>query len=340
MALIAPSRKKLNKLINIVRRYFKEHRLTLSVQKSKIMSKNADSEKVQFEGDIGERDVTLDHVMSFKYLGVPFNSSPHAFFMSYNDQVRQRARNYTYRVLSLVKSGPNRAELAYTLWNQIALPSILYGCEVFPISKGTIDEIEKCQAIIGKSILQVPFSTARVAANIDAGLRPVWSIIAEMVLLYARSVQEKSPLYWPNLVMQEHISMGETSPYMRYLLQWKEKVNTFGLNRDQIRKAVKKAAMDDVIAMLPKYRLSTFAMSLPGSSSRNPWFRPKSWVSDTGVSKIFAEFRCMNTGLGNRGPARDGNRYKLCPLCLKNGKKFLNNEVDNAGLPLFGRTLD
>ena len=45
-----------------------------------------------------------------------------------------------------IKSGPDRSNLAYTLWNAVALPSILYGSEVIPLTQGTINEIEKCQS--------------------------------------------------------------------------------------------------------------------------------------------------------------------------------------------------
>ena len=74
---------------------------------------------------------------------------------------------------------------------------------------------------------------------------------------------------------------------------------------------------------------STFAMSYPGSSPGNQWFRPKRWVTDSGLSKIFSDFRGCNAGLGNRAPAKNGRYYKLCPLCEKNGQKALNNEVND-----------
>ena len=128
--------------------------------------------------------------------------------------------------------------------------------------------------------------------------------------------------------MQEQITQGEASPYTRYLIQWKERINAYGLSKDQIAKNVKKAAIHHVLAMVPRFQETTFAMSLPGSCSRLPWFKSKAWVSDSGISKIFAEFRCMNAGLGNRCPAIDGKRYKLCPLCKKQGITALNNEVD------------
>ena len=57
------------------------------------------------------------------------------------------------------------------------------------------------------------------------------------------------------------------------------------------------------------------------------WFKPKPWVSDSGVSRIISAFRICNSGLGNRGPAKNGQFYKLCPLCSNVGITALNNEV-------------
>ena len=87
--------------------------------------------------------------------------------------------------------------------------------------------------------------------------------------------------------------------------------------------------MKEVISMVHRQKKTTFALSMPGSSTACPWFSLKPWVSDSGVSKIFAEFRTCNSGLGNRGPAKNGIRYKLCPLCYKQGVMALNNEVGN-----------
>ena len=68
-------------------------------------------------------------------------------------------------------------------------------------------------------------------------------------------------------------------------------------------------------------------MNGAGSSITNKWFRHKAWVNDSGFSKIIAEFRACNCALGNRGPTKDGQFFKLCPLCSKKGVIALNNEV-------------
>ena len=59
--------------------------------------------------------LTLEAVCSFKYLGIPLSSSPRNLFKDFNLQVRKRAQNYLSSVLSLVRAGPDRSTLAYTL---------------------------------------------------------------------------------------------------------------------------------------------------------------------------------------------------------------------------------
>ena len=75
-----------------------------------------------------------------------------------------------------------------------------------------IKEVEKCQSIVGKFILQIPRSSTQASSNIDAGLRPIWSLIAERVLVYARSTMEKSPTYWSKIVLDSSIALGHLRP--------------------------------------------------------------------------------------------------------------------------------
>lgn len=290
------------------------------------MSYEAVSGKTTFHSPSNLPPLILDQVISFKYLGVPLNCSPYSLLKSFNTQVKQRAQDYLTKVLSLTKSGPSRSDLAYCLWTQIALPSILYGTEILPLNDGTIKEVEKCQYVIAKFILQVPRSTANVTAHLDAGLKPIWAIIAEKVQIYAHNTMSKPTSFWPKLAMTENLMMGSKSPYTRYLIKWKQATHSFAIHPQQIRSSIRHAAISDVLSQQRNYP-STFAMNSPGSLSSKGWFRPKQWVSDSGFSQIYSQFRSCNAGLGNRGPAKNGQFYKLCPLCEKNGLRAINNEV-------------
>ena len=327
LVLIARSKKQLELLVNITIRYFETHRLKISETKSKILdSKEQDGESIFIIDD--SDTITLDHVISFKYLGVPLNSMPRRFFSDYNEQVKRRAQAYLGRVMSLSKSGPDRAELAHALWTQVAIPSILYGCEVCPLTETTIEEVEKCQNTVGKFMLQLPRSSANVAVNLDAGLKPIWAVVAQRVLSYAQKTMMKPYDSWVKIAMTENIRNGSTNWYTRYLSKWKNKTGTFDCGLSQIEKNVKHAAILDVLhRQRREAKTSTFAMNSPSLGRRDSWFKPKNWLNDSGMSKIYAEFRSSNAGLGNRGPARNGQHYKLCPLCAKHGLKALNNEV-------------
>ena len=330
LVILGRSRDALDKLMERAIVFLKKLRLDISQTKSKVLSFNAVNDQVLFEvADLPP--LVLDQVIAFKYLGIPVNSTPYNFFKSFNEQVRKRAKSYLTSVLSLVRSGPNRSDLAFSLWTCCALPSILYGAEIIPLTQESIKEVERCNTLVGKFILGIPRSSANVAAYIDAGLRPISSLIAEKVLLFASRTMSKPASYWPKKALTENLSQGSLSPYTRYLTKWKIATNCHSLLPSHIRSAVRNSSIVGVLDQQRSTSTTTFAMVSPfagPSYSNSPWFKPKAWVSDSGFSQIFASFRACNSGLGNRGPAKDGKFYKLCQLCDKVGVIALNNEVN------------
>ena len=331
MVLVGKSRNDLEALMNITRTYFKNHRLVISETKSKIMSHDSSTGNTNFQGS-QLSVLTLEQVLSFKYLGIPLNSSPYCLFKNFNEQVKKKAHSYLSSVLSLVRTGPDRSELAYILWTRCALPSILYGCEIIPLDQGTIAEVAKCQSAVGKFILQIPRSSSNSCSSIDAGLKPVWAVIAEKFLHFSQSTMSKPSESWTKMAMNENLSLGVQSPYTRCLLKWREATNCFGLQpKKKISICVHRAAVASVLDEQRATCVSTFAMNGPQPPSSQRWFKPKKWVNDSGCSKIIAQFRACNSGLGNRGPTTDGKFYKLCPLCSKAGETAINNEVQSMG---------
>ena len=325
--------------MNITRRYFSNHRLTLSETKSKTMVYDASTGKMSFSGGGPVPQLELEKVLVFKYLGIPLSVTPYGLFKSFNDQARTKAQNYLHSVLSLVRTGPDRSELAHTLWTLCALPSILYGCEIIPLTQNTIKEINRCQSLVGKFILQIPRNSTNVCSSIDAGLRPVWAAIAEKTLLYAHNIMRRDPSYWPKIAMTEQLALGNRSPYVKHLLKWKRITNSCSSTRSQIKASVQRAAIISVLDEQRASRVSSFAMNGPGVCTTHRWFQPKSWVTDSSFSKIFAEFRSCNIGMGNRGPTKDGRFSKLCPLCQAKGVLALNNEVNIDPKYIFKPTL-
>ena len=286
---MAKDKKALDTLMNLTRDYLRQHKLDISERKSKIMSYDATTGQCHFQGT-QPISITLEQILSFKYLGIPINCAPFCLFKDFNGQVRKRARQYLASVLSLVKSGPDRSDLAYALWTRCAIPAILYGAEVIPLTQGTLNEMKSCQSKVGKFILQIANSSADISANIDAGLRPIWSIVAEKVLTYASKTLKQPDTFWPRRALSLNFKMGYNSPYTRNLLHWKAKVDTSLLSIPQIKKSTNRATILSILKdreILP----SMFAMSPPSPISKQHWFKKKSWVSDSSISKILCLFR-------------------------------------------------
>ena len=128
--------------------------------------------KTSFNDPPNFQPITLENVIAFKYLGIHVSSSPYSLFNDYNTNVKTKAQNYLASVLSLSKTGPDRSEMAHMTWSRIALPSILYGSEVMPLTQETINLVEKCQSQVAKFMLQIPRSSATVSTYLDAGFPP------------------------------------------------------------------------------------------------------------------------------------------------------------------------
>ena len=158
LVIIGKNSRALEKLMVIVQEYFKDHQLCISENKSKVVSFDASSGTETFTGSNDASPLELEKVLSFKYLGICLNVSPYCLFRDFNALVKKKANNYLHGVLSIARNGPDRCELARTMWLNCALPSILYGSEIIPISNDTIKEVERCQSLIGKFILQIPKS--------------------------------------------------------------------------------------------------------------------------------------------------------------------------------------
>ena len=150
-------------------------------------------------------------------------------------------------------------------------------------------------------------------------------MIAEKVVTFASRLLDKPTDYWARIALVENIEMGSGSSYTKYLNKWKTGINGYGVETSVVRKNALHAAINSVLKLQLDTSKTTFAMNAP--LHREAWFHPKRWVSDSAISKIFAEFRVCNASLGNRGPTKDGRFFKLCPLCLRMNITALNNEV-------------
>ena len=326
MVLTGSSRASLESLMQVTRTFFHAHKLTISITKSKIMSPDPRLDGISFPDLPDQPPLTLDATMSYKYLGVLLNSSTRAAFKDFNATAVKKAQMFKIRALSLSRLGPCRSQLLYYLWTAVALPSILYGSEVLPLTKKTLRAISTCQNTIGKSLLQLPRHASNASVHIDAGFRPIQHVVAERVLRYSQKVMLRPPTTWTKKCLYEHLSLQARSPYYKLLMSHRIDVNSTFPSKTTLSRCLAKKSLQEILLLKQSTISTSMGLTIPLRPS-GLTFKMRFWVTDSWLSKVFARFRSGCTGLGNQLPLPDGSLYKLCPLCLRDGSCTFNNEL-------------
>ena len=201
----------------------------------------------------------------------------------------------------------------------MALPGILYGADVIPLSDTAVGSIETIQYQVGKSALCIPQSTAGPAVHLELGWKSVQLLVDEAVLRFF--LRAMDPSFKGSGLVTSCMAWARsstTSPYSANLLRLAVFYNVSLTNLPPL---TLKSLRDHWIT-----RLLARVQSLPSLSLlpiSPPWWRPTRFLESTRWSQVLVKFRTMNAGLGNRDAYRgavavsqDDGRVVRCPLCL------------------------
>ena len=118
-------------------------------------------------------------------------------------------------------------------------------------------------------------------------------------------------------------TLASATKYNQYFESQLELLPTYPNLPQNLMKAVNCAVHSYAMEVLPTLT-TAHALSVPDISSIGS---VKPWVTDSKRSSIYASFRSMNCGLGNRYPTLSGFYSKICPFCEKSGIVMPNNEI-------------
>ena len=221
IVLISKTPEGLRALHGIVQKHCDTLKMAISITKSKVMSSSSDLWEIfQDQEIIG----CLEKVLQFRYLGVETRLYPSKAAKAMQQRALSISKKYKGACLSLARDGPDIVDLAASLWQNIALPSLLFGCETVPFSASSIDEISRHQSSIGKFSLGLPFCSPNVSAEVILGMKPFKQLLyASQLKFYAKlSTQEDSR--WSKDALLDHVLGGWDSPYIKYIGAVKEEV--------------------------------------------------------------------------------------------------------------------
>ena len=263
-----------------------------------------------FSNDVME--LSLRQVVEYSYLGLETSASILRTTISKQSKCLKVAKKYKFACLHIGKSGPDKVDAALASWNQVALPSILYGCESIVFTETTILGLERIQADIAKNILGLSTNTVNICAQSELGILPFrFSLYRTQLRFYFR-VLYLPDSRWVKKALLEHLSLAWPSPYLKNIISIREQVQLpfvpptlryLGTHLYQWSLS----QTNTVVSQLQLPHVGTLA-----KYSRQPYVFEHPHLS------TIAQFRLSNAGLGNKRPRFAGvlyERQKFCPLC-------------------------
>ena len=190
IALIARDADGLRMLRDIVQKHCKELNMTLSVSMSKVMSTAHDLwELFECDAVIG----TLEKVLEFKYLGIKTQLNPRRSALAMMERAKSLANSYRK---TCIYDGPDSVDLSLCLWQNVAIPSILYGCEIVPFSSSAISKIERHQSAVGKFSMGLPVSAPNISTTAILGVAPFKETLYSAQLQYLSKLFKQDDRRW------------------------------------------------------------------------------------------------------------------------------------------------
>lgn len=222
--LIARTAEGLRELQRIVQHHCSVLRMKISISKSKVMSSSHDVWEL-FDGN--ELIGCLDKVITFKYLGVETCLSNFRSGKAMMKRATDLANSYRGACIRIAADGPDIVDLAMSLWMNVAMPSLLFGCETIPFSKQVIDAISRNQSSVGKFNLGLPPCSPNISSSVILGMKPFKELLYSAQLKFYVRLSKQPNARWSKDALLDNICGGWPSPYIKMLGQIKQEVGMF-----------------------------------------------------------------------------------------------------------------
>ena len=145
------------------------------------------------KGNCMIKDVPIESVKTFKYLGFTINAKNCSFLPTVND-LSTRANRAIFVLNNKIKLSKLPIKLALKVFNSQIVPILLYGCEVWgpymnlDFNQWDKTKCEQVQTQFVKRLLGCNIHTSNAMILRDVGCRPLLVTILERALLYYKTI--------------------------------------------------------------------------------------------------------------------------------------------------------
>ena len=308
IVLVSRSFSGLEKLVATVKQRCDDLKLLINPSKSSIVTPEDVDSLVLLDED-NQVTLSLSKVLSYKYLGTDTTLLMSTTGSKKQQRCLQTAKKYLFACFYVGRTGPDIIDTVLATWSNIAVPSILSGCEMITFTDTTIQAIERVQGQLAKHALGLPQSTPNICAQTELGLEPFRMKLYQQQLSFYIRLMNLPNDRWVRRVLLDHLRGNWASPYMQYIASIRQKLKILAVPPSS--KSLK-LLLNTWFLNQTNHELSRLSLHciLPLTS-----FSRMRYVCENGGCTPLAMFRLNNAGLGNRAPRLGRHRTTRCSLC-------------------------
>ena len=194
LILLSDTKEGLQKQIDKMGFYCDEWKLDVNIKKTKIMIFNRGNNLIKNE--FRYKDVVLQNVKQFKYLGFSI-SAKNCSFSPTIDDLSLKANRAIFALNNKIKISKLPRRLALKLFNSQITPILLYGSEVwgpymnYDYLSWELSKIERVQTQFLKRMLGCNIQTSNIMTRGEVGIRPLLLNVIKRVVGYTNSIKQR-----------------------------------------------------------------------------------------------------------------------------------------------------
>ena len=168
--IFAKSIKEAEEVINETIRISRKYGLEINKRKCQILIYNMKEKPESI------RDIEVNS--KFKYLGITINDTKNCF-KEQKKKMLEKARKLANMIYPIIKQSCSKIIIGKTLWKSIALPSVLFGASVIDMTKQEIEQLQRIENSVYRTILGSPTYTQRTTLRGEIGAASMKARILE-----------------------------------------------------------------------------------------------------------------------------------------------------------------
>ena len=227
MVLMTENQDHMDKLLRVLGSMISRKKLEINCDKSNVLVMKGYSEmnhKWRLFNHKHEEMGTLNETEFYKYLGITLSRGKRNVFGDHLTRMVTKSKQLGGVLRAKASGSWDKLTVGNELWNHIACPGILYGCEILKMDETTYNRLEVAQNTMGRWLLGARKFCSTEAIRNELGWKSMRSKVYTAKLKFWGKVMFQEDSRWTKLTVIDSLEKGWNSDWIEEIMKIRKEV--------------------------------------------------------------------------------------------------------------------